>query len=65
MSDFGTSGVASAMCIAGLVMVPLCGWYALLALVLLAFGYTILMSGANQMYHPDGTRRRQPQARRP
>lgn len=65
MSDFGTSGVASAIFIAGLVAVPFYGWSALLGLTLLAIGYTILIGGANQGYRPDGTRRKRPQVRRP
>ena len=62
MSDFGSSGVASSLIIAGVFLVPIVGWGALIGTVGLGIGYTFLMVGANQQFYPDGTRR--PQARR-
>jgi hypothetical protein len=61
MSAFGSGEAGVAILVACGLMVPVFGWWPLGVACIVAVGWGVILSGANQKYHHDGTRK--PQAK--
>lgn len=57
MSAFGTAEAGVAILVSCVVLVPIFGWWPLVAACIVMVGWGVILSDANRKYHPDGTRK--------
>ena len=60
MSDFGSSGLMSALVVGALIVQPWLGWLPLLTVVGIGALLTYVLIDVNSRFNPDGTRKRRP-----
>jgi hypothetical protein len=57
MSAFGTGEIGGVILCACGVLIPIFGWWPLITAVIVILGWSAILTGANQMFHPNGSRK--------